>query len=54
MSGKEEQERLLDEAESLIQEGKYSEALDKLAQVTEESLQTKRDFLVAQAQNHRN
>ena len=52
MSSLEEQKALLDQAESLIEQGKADKAMDKLAEVTHPDLQARRNFLIDQAERH--
>ena len=52
MSSLEEQKKLLDKAEDLIEKGDANTAMDKLSQVTHEDLQSKRDFLISQAERN--
>ena len=52
MSSLEDQKKLLDKAEDLIEKGDANTAMDKLSQVTHEDLQSKRDFLISQAERN--
>ena len=48
MSSKEEQVAILDEAESKIESGDANGAMDLLAKVDHEDLQSRKDFLMSQ------
>ncbi|EAY00440.1 hypothetical protein TVAG_084770 [Trichomonas vaginalis G3] len=50
MGSLEEQKAILDEAESLIERRDYDGAMSKLLEVDHPDLQSRRDFLMEQAQ----